>query len=280
MLIIQLWKKILFHTLCLLPLGISILPAQADEQPLWELGLGLGGLSQPYYPGSDETRSYLFPVPVPIYRGDVLKSDDDGVRAELVLNERYKFDISLDFNLAIDSDDVELRQGMDDIDTLLQIGPSLEVKLKEDEESLWLLKFPIRANIGFGDGVDSFGYTFAPNITYFRNFAFRGEAWRFGAAFGPSFGSGDYNNVYYGVDPEFATLTRAAYQADGGYSGARTLLTLKSQNAKRLMVWFLRYDNISGAEFEDSPLVENSGGLSAGFVYSHFFWKSETLISQ
>ncbi len=258
----------------------AISASKAEELPLWELGLGLGGLHQPYYPGSDETRNFLFPVPLPIYRGNVVKADDDGVRAEMKLSDRVKFDISLDFNFAIDSDDIELREGMDDIDSLLQIGPSLQVNLKETERSQWLLKLPLRAAVSFGDGVEGLGYNFAPNITYFRNFEFKTQPWRFGAAFGPSFGSSEYNNVFYGVDAQFATVTRPEYQSDGGYAGARTLLTLKSQNAKRLLVWFLRYDDINGAEFEDSPLVAKSGGLSAGFIYSHFFWKSKQTVSQ
>ena len=261
---------------CLLNPNIS----HADELPLWELGLGLGGLHQPYYPGSNETRNVLFPVPLPIYRGKIVKSDDDGVRAEMVVNDRIKFDMSLDFNLAVDSDDVELREGMDDIDSLLQIGPSLEVNLKETDHSQWLLKLPVRAAVSFGDGLDSVGYNFAPNITYFRNFEVKQQPWRFGAAFGPSFGSSEYNNVFYGVAEEFATARRPEYESDGGYAGSRTLLTLKSQNSNRLLVWFLRYDDINGAKFEDSPLVAKSGGLSAGFIYSHFFWKSKQTVSQ
>ncbi len=250
----------------------------AQELPLWELGLGFGGLHQPFYPGSDETRNLLFPVPLPIYRGNIVKADDDGVRAELKLSDRVKFDMSLDFNFAIDSDDVELRDGMDDIDSLLQIGPSLEVSLKQTEQSQWLLKLPFRAAVSFGDGVEGLGYNFAPNITYFRKFEFKGQPWRFSAAVGPSFGSSEYNNVFYGVDSEFVTEIRPEYESDSGYAGARTLLTLKSQNSKRLLVWFLRYDNIDGAKFDDSPLVANSGRLSAGFVYSHFFWKSKRFV--
>jgi len=253
----------------------------AEELPLWELGLGIGGLYQPYYPGSDQTRGYAFPVPLPIYRGSILKSDDEGMRAELIKDGPYKLDISLDFNLAIDSDDVDLRAGMPDIDSMLQIGPSLEVTLAKGEHSEWLLNFPLRANFGIGsNGLDESGYTFSPNITYFRHLDIAGTAWRAGLAVGVQAGSREYQNVYYGVDPEFSTEQRASYEADSGFSGSRLLMTLKSNNKKRLWVWFLRYDNISGASFEDSPLVETSGGLSAGFVYSRYLFKSKRMVSR
>lgn len=142
--------------------------SQAEELPLWELGLGLGALHQPYYVGTKQNRTFAFPVPVPIYRGKVLKSDDEGMRAELLNNDRYKLDLSLDFNLAIDSDDVDLRAGMPDVDSRLQVGPSLAVKLAEGEHDQWLLNLPLRASIGVGsNGVDESGVTFAPNLTYF-----------------------------------------------------------------------------------------------------------------
>lgn len=255
--------------------------ASAEQLPLWELGLGIGGLHQPYYPGSKQTRSYLFPVPLPVYRGKIFKSDDDGMRAEIIEGSRYKLDLSLDFNLAIDSDDVALRAGMDDVDSMLQIGPSLEITLAETEHTNWLLKLPVRANFGIsGDGLDQSGYTFAPNVTYFRNFDFKGKPWRAGVAAGVQFGSRDYQNVYYGVDQRFATNDRLAYQAESGYSGSRVLMTLRSINSERLWVWFMRYENISGARFEDSPLVETSNGLTIGFIYSKFLLKSKRTVER
>ena len=253
----------------------------SEELPLWELGLGIGGLHQPYYVGTDDTRTFAFPAPLPVYRGGIIKSDDEGIRAELIKDSRYKLDLSLDFNLAIDSDDVDLREGMDDVDSMLQIGPSLQVTLGETDQSQWLVNLPFRANFGFSeDGIDESGYTFSPNITYLHNFDWSGEAWRAGVALGPQFGSTEYQNVYYGVDEEFATQARSAYTASSGYSGSRLLMTLRSKNKKRLWVWFVRYENISGASFEDSPLVETDTGFSLGVIYSRFLFKSKKTVKR
>lgn len=253
---------------------------QKDPLPLWELGLGAGALHQPYYVGSKENRTFAFPVPVPVYRGSVFKSDDDGMRAELIKDKRFKLDLSLDFNLAVDSDKVDLRNGMDDIGSLLQIGPSLQFKLGGNDNSEWLLNLPVRANLEFDDGVEGAGYTFAPNITYFNRFDWRGKPWRAGVALGPQFGSKDYQNTYYGVAPEFARPDRPEFSADSGYSGSRLLLSLRSKDKDRLWVWFLRYENISGASFEDSPLVETNDGLSVGVIYSRFLFKSKQTVSR
>lgn len=269
------WLTTPLALLCLAPIS------HAEELPLWELGLGLGGLHQPYYVGTKETRTFAFPVPVPVYRGDVFKSDDEGMRAELLNNDRYKLEVSLDFNLAIDSDDVALRNGMPDVDSRLQIGPSLEVNLQRGDTHHWLLNLPVRANFGFSsDGVDESGFTFAPNVTYFKDFEWRRKPWRAGVALGPQFGTRDYQNVYYGVDEAFTTDTRPAFQASSGYSGSRLLMTLRSKDKDRLWVWFLRYENISGASFEDSPLVETNDGLSAGIIFSKFLFKSKKTVKR
>jgi hypothetical protein len=170
---------------------------------------------------------------------------------------------------------------MDDIGSLLQVGPSLEVTLAENDYDQWILNFPVRANFEIGNGeFGASGYTFSPNISYFHKFDFKGKPWRASAALGPQFGSKDYQNVFYGVDKQFATVDRPAYEADSGYSGSRLLLTLKSKNKNRLWVWFLRYENISGARFEDSPLVETTDGLTFGVIYSKFLFKSKTMVKQ
>ena len=250
-----------------------------EELPIFELGLGIGGLSQPYYVGTSQQRNFAFPVPVPIYRGNFLKSDEEGIRAELFNSERMKLELSMDFNLAIDSDDIDLREGMDDIDSRLQIGPSVEVTLAKTDHSQWLLNLPLRASIGIGEnGVDESGFTFAPNVTYFKDFNFSGQPWRAGVALGPQFGSRKYQNLYYGVDQAFATNSRAAYEADSGYAGSRLLMSLRSQNQDRLWVWFVRYENINGASFDDSPLVETNDGLSVGVIFSKFLFKSKETV--
>ena len=253
----------------------------SETLPLFELGIGVGSLYQPYYVGTKQNRAFAFPVPVPIYRGDFFKSDEEGVRAEVFKHKHFKLEFSLDFNLAIDSDDIDLRTGMDDIDSRLQIGPSVEIKLAQSEYSKWLLNLPVRASVGVGsDGIDESGFTFAPNISYFRNFDWSGNPWRAGVALGPQFGSRDYQNLYYGVEHAFATDDRPAYDADSGYAGSRLLMTLRSQNRDRLLVWFVRYENINGATFEDSPLVETNNGLSVGLIYSKFLFKSKQTVKR
>ncbi|MGH9363054.1 MAG: hypothetical protein ACRD2T_14170, partial [Thermoanaerobaculia bacterium] len=43
--------------------SLAAAPAAAEELPLWELGLGIGGFTLPDYRGSDQARGYVLPVP-------------------------------------------------------------------------------------------------------------------------------------------------------------------------------------------------------------------------
>ncbi len=249
-----------------------------DEEglPLWELGLGLGAVHQSYYTGTKQSRVIFLPIPVPVYRGNILKSDDDGVRAQLFKNKRAKLDLSMDFNAQLKSEDVDLREGMDDIGNIVEIGPSFEILLGETEKSRLHLNLPLRASIEIGkNGVDSRGFNFSPHLTYHQDLAFADNSWIAGVSLGPQFGNADYHDIYYSVGAADATQNRDAYKADSGYSGSRLQLTMKSNNSKRLLLGFLRYENIDGATFADSPMVETKENLIVGFLYSHYFFKSK-----
>ena len=271
-----------------LPTLLMLVPVQiyanevnksAELLPLWELGVGFGAIHQSYYTGTKQTRQFAFPTIVPTYRGKVFKSDDEGIRAQLFKSDRIKLDLSADLNLSIDSDDIDLRLGMDDIENIVQFGPSFEVLLKETSNSRLFLNVPIRGVFEVGSGMESSGFNISPNIFYQRDFTMLDNKWKFGATAGPQFGSSDYHNIYYGVDDQFVTADRAVYKTNSGYSGSRVQLTLNSKNQKRFMLWFLRYENIDGASFDDSPLVETNSNLTVGFLYTHNFFKSKTLVN-
>lgn len=253
----------------------------AEEKPLWQFGLGVGGLNESYYTGTKQTRNFLFPVILPFYRGEVFKSDDRGTRAEVFKNDQLKLNVSLDFNLSIDSDDVDLRRGMPDIANNLQIGPSLEWTLFRGKNRTWQINFPLRVNIGIdGDGANLDGLTFSPNLEFNQRFRISDMPWRFGASISPKFGSSSYHDVFYSVDDEFANDTRSAFQAEGGYSGYRAQMSLVTKSNRHLLVLFLRYENISGAVFDDSPLVETDNNLVSGFVYNYYLFSSKTLVNR
>jgi outer membrane scaffolding protein for murein synthesis (MipA/OmpV family) len=75
--------------------------------------------------------------------------------------------------------------------------------------------------------------------------------------------------TFYGVDPQFATQTRAAYRASAGLIATRVLTSLSYRITRYLSITgFARYDSVAGAANRSSPLVERSGGLTYGLNMS------------
>jgi len=252
-------------------------PGYATEKPLWELGLGLGNLHQPCYVGTKQLCNNLFPVILPVYRGKFLKSDDEGVRAELLEDERYTFKFSADFNFSVDSDEVELREGMPDVGNLLQVGPTFEYTTYEDDVNTLYFGFPARIVFEIDStGIDFAGYTFSPGIVFERQETT--SSWRFSLSASAQLRTQDFNALYYQVEPVFSNTERATYRASGGFSGVRIQAALSSNTTSNLWVFFARYDNINGSVFEDSPLVETTDSFTIGLLYSRYLYKSKETV--
>src|SRR5664279_5752164 len=103
--------------------------SRAEELPLWEAGLGVAGLSLPDYRGSDQQRFYVLPLPYLVYRGDLLRLDNNGLSGLLFHSERVQLNISVDAWVSAKSSQNTARRGMPDLDPTFQIGPALELSL-------------------------------------------------------------------------------------------------------------------------------------------------------
>lgn len=240
---------------------------QAQEKPLWEVGLGIAPMVLPDYRGSDESRAYVLPLPYLVYRGEVLHVDRDGVYGRLLETDRIRLDVSVDAGVPVDSSKNAARQGMTDLDPVFEVGPSLQICLAARCDGVWVLAFhlPVRAVFSTNfSSVESIGGTANPHFNLdIRNLG-PGGGWDFGMAAGPVFSTERFHNYYYRVTPADATSARPAYDAPGGYSGMRVTLTLSKRFRHAWVGVFARYDDLSGVAFEDSPLVRIRHAFMAG----------------
>jgi outer membrane protein len=83
--------------------------------------------------------------------------------------------------------------------------------------------------------------------------------WNLGLLAGPMFGDKRQNAYYYSVAPQYATAVGPAYEAGAAMPACSTWLALSKRFPKFWVGGFVRYDNLSGATFEDSPLVKQNG---------------------
>jgi len=241
------------------------------ELPLWEAGIGMFPSTFPAYRGSDDQQYYLLPFPYLVYRGDYLKVDREGLRARLFDTDRVQLNISANAAPPARSDDNDARDGMPDLDPAVELGPSLNVLLARLSDNHNLkLRLPVRSVIATDlGGTEHAGWIFNPHLKLESVNVFGG--WETGLSLGPLFGSRKYHEYYYAVDPQYATPTRPAYTASGGYSGTLVLASLSRRFDRMWMGGFVRYDNLSGTQFDDSPLFETRHSLMAGFAVAWIF---------
>lgn len=253
----------------------------AAEEPLWELGLGVGGIEFPDYRGSDETRVYPVPVPYFVYRGKFLEADREGLRGELFDRKYAELSISLNATVPVNSEDNAARRGMPDLKPTVELGPSLELHLwrSADEQVRLDVVMPLRVPVTIESSPRSLQWTFAPRLNVDFDDVGGHAGWNFGAGIGPVFAAQRFHEYYYSVPARFATPGRPEYHADGGYSGMQVIAALSKRFPKYWVGAFLRYDWLGGAEFEDSPLVRREHSLAGGFGIAWMIGESKRRVA-
>lgn len=244
-----------------------------ETGPRWEFGVGVGGLSIPHYRGSDQRHEYIAPLPYIRYNGERLKVDREGGRFYFIERDRFKLDLSATFSFPVDSDENTARQGMPDLDPVFEIGPRLQWSLYESDDTNFRVRAALPLRLGIATDLshtETVGFFAAPylQLRYY-------SGWETAFSAGPMWASEDYHDYYYQVDPQYATSTRPVYDARAGYSGFRfTLTTSRRFDNTWWLGIFMRYDNLSGAVFEDSPLVRRDDALMFGLAFAYIFKRS------
>lgn len=246
----------------------------AARQPLWEAGIGAGWVDTPAYPGANTQSHRGLVVPFLIYRGEVLRSDQQGIGARLLHSDTTEFDIGFAASLPAHSTDVGARAGMPDLGTLIEFGPRLKLRLA-DIGARGRLRFelPLRAVMEVKSGVRRQGWTIEPRLVY----GTRDDAgkWSGEAQLGAVFGDTRINRYFYAVQPQFATANRPAYDARGGLMLVRTGLFGYYRIDRDLRAFgFTRYETYAGAANRDSPLLKKSTGFSVGIGLAYTLGRS------
>lgn len=261
--------------------GCVTASALADEEkPLWELGAGVAAMTFPAYRGSDETNNFVLPVPLFTYHGDFFKADRHGIRGSFFDTDRLDFTVSLALSPPASSDDIKARSGMPDLEATFEIGPQMDITFWRSENRARFLKLllPMRAAFTLEGPPKDIGWVLHPKLNLDITDLPGLQGWNLGLLAGPLFGDQRQHQYFYGVAPRYATATRPAYEADGGYAGMQYLAAITKRFPKFWVGAFIRYDNLAGAVFDDSPLVRQKDYFAAGLALSWVFAESSTRV--
>ena len=236
--------------------SVTQIESKAASEIEWTLGAGLAVIDYNLYPGAKSSNSLLLPIPYFTFRSPRFEIDR-GIKSFLYQSETIVLDISADFGLPVDSDESQARNGMPDLDLMLQLGPSVEFLLNDKNKNYFDVRFevPLRAAYALDlRDVQSIGYLFEPRFSFnHRRLARTGLSQK--ATIGLKFATQDFHAYYYDVSTEFVTSERALFKSDAGFAGSFLKYRISYKTSDFVYWTFLRYQSLRGAEFEDSPLV-------------------------
>ena len=227
--------------------------------------MGIGVATLPHYRGSDQSRTWVLPLPYLVYRGESLKVDDRRLRR--VFSDKVALEFSLSGSPPAKDNDA--RRGMPDLDATLELGPSLNIALfrSENRTEKLELRLPVRTVFSSDfSHVRQAGWVFQPNLSLdFKN-VLGNRGWNLGLQGSLIYTDRRYNRYFYSVDPMFANADRPAFDASGGFGGTNLLAAVSKRFPGFWFGAFAKWDSVAGAVFADSPLVKTRSNLSGGFA--------------
>lgn len=268
-------------------LATAACPALAQQplelrQPKLEAGIGGGGGWLPDYPAAGQNHFQGIAVPFLIYRGEILRSDDRGVRSRFYNGESVGLDLSFSGAFPSRSDDNDARRGMPDLDWQGEVGPSLRLTLWRDDVAPQRLNLELPVRAVFSSDLSSVhfrGFTASPELAFERLGLGKPGA-RLRVGLGPVFATGRLMDYFYEVEPRYARPGRPAYDAEGGFLGTRLQFSYRLPLTERVaLVAGGRLESFHGATNDSSPLFKRDWNTSVALGFSWSLYRSEATVA-
>lgn len=253
---------------------------------LWELGVGGGTVDVANYPSSSQRNVVSTALPYAVYRGDIFRiGDGNGVRAVVVDKKDLEVGLSFGGAFSADSEDGTVREGMPELDFLLEVGPQAIYRIKDyafknGGNARLNARLQVRAAFSTDfSGIDNRGFVLNPVLTYQqRGRLFENTA--LSTSIGLVFATERFHDYFYEVPDQFITDQRTAYDAKGGYLGTRLAINISFPITDTIRGFAgLGAQIHSGSVNEDSPLYEKDITYSAGLGFVWRLYKSKTKAS-
>ena len=253
------------------------------KMPLFEYGIGGGAVYTPDYPGSSEARGKSLFLPYFIYRGKLFQlGSENGARAVTIKKNQFELDLSMGGALRAESKKNKARQGMPNLDYLLEVGPQLIVYFDERRDTYAgtsRLEFRLPLRGVFSTDFTNFnlqGYTASTQLHYTYD-NIMGTKHAVNVSVRTTWASQEFQDYLYAVKPEFVIdnnlpeyqgrINRPAYRALSGLLSRRISFVFKPYLNKRLRIfWGFSVYSYKGAANQDSPLFKVDHGWSSGLA--------------
>ncbi len=247
-------------------------PAKPDL-PLWELGMAAGTLSQQAYPGADQQVSRTLVLPYVVYRGKVLRADNEGAGLRAIRTESFELDVSFAGSLSAGGKALRAREGMPKLPSLVEFGPVARWYLNGRGAANRLsFEVPVRGVFEASDLRHHRGMSLEPELSLERR---QQAGWSYGVSAGVLFGDRRLGATYYTVQPGEVLPDRPAYAAGSGLIAWRLKGGVSHQLTPDLRLFAIgRIDSVAGAANRASPLVRQTTGATIGIGLTYTLTRS------
>tara|TARA_Y100000780_G_scaffold232581_2_gene267405 strand:+ start:18644 stop:19207 length:564 start_codon:yes stop_codon:yes gene_type:complete len=176
--------------------------------------------------------------------------------------------VSGGFNFPIKSEENEARNGMPDTDALLGFGPGLIFRYPtEDKLTRLTFGLGLRVNYSVAPGLHfkEQGFVAEPNVKLWHRPSSDSRFTLF-SRFSVAFADAKYNDFFYGIEEEFKTEQRKAFDAKSGVVDIGGSLGFSMELTKHLFLFTSGfYSNLTLAANRKSDLVETQH--NTGFIF-------------
>ncbi len=258
-----------------------ILQPKEEFEPLWEVVVGGAVGWTPDYPaaGQNHVRA-IPPLPLPIFRGERFQAGERSIARGLFINTgRVELDLGFSGSLPADSSDNKAREGMDDLDFLAEIGPTLSYYIDRDDAGNQLrfdisLRALLSTDFKSGDYVGLVLYPYlAQEFVDVMGIQALEANWSIGARWADD----GVMDLFYEVPVADANDDRAAFNAKGGYLGTTLYGAFSYLLTERLRTAFgVSIASYHGATNSESDLFIDEFNVGVGLALIWTAWQSET----
>lgn len=258
------------------------IPEAGKPLPIIEGGVGIFHARFPHYPSAATSFALTLPYPTFIYRGDVVRADENGgLRSRFFNTENFEVNLSIGGALPVSSEKIEAREGMPDLKTMVEFGPGFiwHITPKKKKYRFRLsLNIPIRIaySIDFKQ-TDDRGIVFNPFLFGFGRIFGRTNIFYFTSY---RWANAEFHKTFFEVEPKYATDTRPTYFAKGGTVLSSVGVGFSHLFDRKYQLFTgISYDNFTLNSNRTSPLYQRNSSTTFIVGCTWWFYKSSRTVS-
>ena len=262
---------------CLLLSFLSVSVCAKDDYQL-DLGIGAFALSMPDYPGANEQREYLVPLPYIYYQDDKVSINRQGITSSLWQKNNLYFDLSGSAGVPVKSEKNKARKGMQDIDWAVEFGTSAKYYWQgspKAKQFVFTEAFIHKAVATDFSSFNDIGWRSGLATVIQKETILFGYPTKWSTRANINFNNATYLDYYYGVEAQYQTPQRNLFKNKSGFSGIDISSGMMMKLPSFWVGGFVKYYSFKQSEQINSPLLTDESGWAAGIGLIWIFYKNK-----